>query len=104
VEYESLFGGESQPGQVPLHRNRQRLMPPVKSTPGEFTRLSRVILAKNPDDSVPTHTKGHEGNLLVGTQIRSLRMSGALDGALDVPATSHPLCHFVPLSDCSGWF
>jgi hypothetical protein len=29
------------------------------------------------------HTEGHEENLLVGTQIQSLTMSGPLDGALE---------------------
>jgi hypothetical protein len=42
------------------------------------------------------HTEGREGSLLVGTQIRSLRMSGPLVGAFDAPAAGHPLCHFVP--------
>jgi hypothetical protein len=28
-----------------------------------------VILAENPDGSMPAHTKGHEGNLPVGAQI-----------------------------------
>jgi hypothetical protein len=32
-------------------------------------RPSQVILAENPDGSMVAHTKGHEGNLLVGTQI-----------------------------------
>jgi hypothetical protein len=31
--------------------------------------LSQVILAENPDGSMQAHTKGHKGNLLVGTQI-----------------------------------
>jgi hypothetical protein len=31
---------------------------------------------------MPAHTEGHEGNLLAGTQIQSLRMSGPLDGVL----------------------
>jgi hypothetical protein len=35
---------------------------------------------------VPAHTEGHEGNLLVRTRIRSLRMLAPLDGALDAPA------------------
>jgi hypothetical protein len=69
VELGSPFRGESQPGQVPLHSTRQGLMPPVKFGPGGFTRLSLIILAKNPDDSVPAHMKGREGNLSVKTQI-----------------------------------
>jgi hypothetical protein len=44
---------------------------------------------------MPSHMVGHEGNLLVGTQIQNLRMSGSLDGALGVPAIGHPLCYFV---------
>jgi hypothetical protein len=43
----------------------------------------------NPDDSMPAHTEGHEGNLLVGTKIRSLWMSGLLDGAPGAPTASH---------------
>jgi hypothetical protein len=65
-------------------------------------RLSRVILAENPDGSMPAHTKGREGNLSVGTQIRNLRMSGPLDGGLGAPTLSHHLCHFVPHFGCSG--
>jgi hypothetical protein len=41
----------------------------IKCRPGGFTRLFWVILAKNPDGSMPAHMKGHEGNLPVGTQI-----------------------------------
>jgi hypothetical protein len=63
--------------------------------------ISRVILAENPDGSMPAHMKGHEGNLSVGTQIRGLRMPGPLDGALGAPTASHPLCRFVPRSGCS---
>jgi hypothetical protein len=64
-------------------------------------RLSRVILAENLDGSIPAHTKGHEGNLSVETQIQSLRIPGPLDGALGLPTTSQPLCCFVPNSGCS---
>jgi hypothetical protein len=91
VEPRSPFGGESQLGQVPLHRIRQGLMPPIKSGSGGFTRLPQIIHAKNLDGSMSTHTEGHDGNLSFGTQIRSLRMSGPLDGASDAPATGHPL-------------
>jgi hypothetical protein len=35
--------------------------------------------------------EGCDGNLPAGTQIRSMRMSGALDGALEEPVVSHPL-------------
>jgi hypothetical protein len=49
-------------------------MPLVKSRPGCFKCLSWVILVENLDDSVPAHIKGREGNHLVGTQIRSLRV------------------------------
>jgi hypothetical protein len=31
---------------------------------------------ENPNGSMPSHTKGHEGNLPIGTQIQSLRMPG----------------------------
>jgi hypothetical protein len=34
---------------------------------------------------MPAHTEGSEGNLLVGNKIRSLKMSGPLDGSLDAP-------------------
>jgi hypothetical protein len=101
VEPGSPFGGESQSGQVPLHRIRQGVMPPlIKSGPGGFTHLSWVILAENPDGSMPAHTKGHEGNLPVGSQIQSLRMLSPLDGALGEPTAGHPLCRFIPRS---GW-
>jgi hypothetical protein len=71
-------------------------MPPsVKSVSGCFTRLSLIILAENSDGLVLAHTMGHEGNLLFGTQIRSLRLPGSLDGAPDVPTAGHPLCHFI---------
>jgi hypothetical protein len=43
--------------------------PPIKSKLGGFKLLPWVILAENPDGSVLAHMKGHEGNLLVGTQI-----------------------------------
>jgi hypothetical protein len=69
--------------------------PPIKSRPSGFTRLSSVILAENPDASMLAHTKGCEGNPLVGTQIRSLRMTGLLDGASNAPTAGHPLCHFA---------
>jgi hypothetical protein len=70
VERGSPFGGESQPGQVPLHRIRHGPMPPqIKFEPSGFMRLSQVILAENPDGSKVAHTKGREGKLLVGTQI-----------------------------------
>jgi hypothetical protein len=70
VEPGSPFGGESQLGQVPLHRIRQGPIPPdlpIKSGPSGFTRLSRVILAKNLDDLMPAHMEGHEGNLPIET-------------------------------------
>jgi hypothetical protein len=51
---------------------------------------------------VPAHTDGCEGNLLVETQIRSLRIPGPLNGVLDVPAAGHPLCRFLPRSGSSG--
>jgi hypothetical protein len=71
VDLGSPFRGESQPGQVLLHRIKQGLMPPpsIKSRLGGFMSLSQVILAENPDGSMQAHTKGHKGNLLVGTQI-----------------------------------
>jgi hypothetical protein len=78
-------------------------MPLVKSGLGDFMRLSRVILVENPDVSMPAHTKGCERNLVIGTQVRSLRMSGPLGGAPGAPTVDHPLCHFVPRSDCSVW-
>jgi hypothetical protein len=70
VEPRSPFRGESQLGQVPLHRIRQRANaspppPQIKSGPGGFTLLSRVVLAENPDGSMPGHMEGHEANLLV---------------------------------------
>jgi hypothetical protein len=65
-------------------------------------RLSRVILAENSDVSMLAHMEGHEENLLVGTKIRSLRISGPLNGAPGVPTAGHPLCPFVPHSGCSG--
>jgi hypothetical protein len=34
-----------------------------------FTRLAQAILAKDPDGSVPAHTKGREGILSVETRI-----------------------------------
>jgi hypothetical protein len=90
VEPGSPFRHEIQVGQVTLHRTIQGLMPPVKSRLDGFTHLSRIILAKNPDGSMPAHTKGCEGNLLLKTQIRSLRMSGPLDGAPDALTTGSP--------------
>jgi hypothetical protein len=59
-------------------------------------RLSRVILAKNLDGSMPAHTKGLEENLPVGTQIRSLKMLGPLDGAPNALTASQPF-----VSHCS---
>jgi hypothetical protein len=58
---------------------------------------------ENPDGSMLAHTEGHEGNLLVGTQIQSLRMPGPFDVASDEPTAGHPLCLFIPRSGCSGW-
>jgi hypothetical protein len=46
--------------------------------------------------------EGREGNLPIGAQIQILRMLGPLDGALNVPDASHPLCRFVSQSGCSG--
>jgi hypothetical protein len=57
---------------------------------------------ENLDELVLAHTEGREGNLLVETQIRSLRMLGPLDGAPDVLATGHPLCYFIPCFSCNG--
>jgi hypothetical protein len=34
--------------------------------------------------------------------MRNLKMSCPLDGAPDVLAIRHPLCHFVPRSGCLG--
>jgi hypothetical protein len=51
------IGGESQPGQVPLHRIRQGPMPPNQ------------ILPEILNGSLLAHTKGHEGNFLTKTQI-----------------------------------
>jgi hypothetical protein len=55
---------------------------PIKFGPGGFTHLSQVIIAENPDGSMLVHTGGHQGNLLDGTQIQSLRMPGPFDGAM----------------------
>jgi hypothetical protein len=76
--------------------------PLVKSEPGGFTHLSQVILAENPDGSMPAHMKGREGNLTIGTQMRSLRVLGPLNGAPDAPVDGHSLCCFIPRSGCSG--
>jgi hypothetical protein len=104
VGHGSPFGVESLLGQLPLHRIRQGMMPPlIKSGTGGFTRLSWVILPKNLDSSMLAHKKACEGNLPVGTQIRSLRMLDSLDGALGAPTNGHPLCRFVPCSGCSRW-
>jgi hypothetical protein len=66
----SPIGDDSRPGQVPLHSIRQGLMlPPINTGLGGFTHLSWVILTEIPDGSMPTHTKGREGNLPVRTQI-----------------------------------
>jgi hypothetical protein len=102
VESGSPCIGESQRGQVSLHRTRQGQMPPGQIV----ARWFQVTFPGNPyrknlDGYIPSHTKGCEGNLLTGAQIQSLRMSGPLDGALGVPAAGHPLCHFVPRSVCS---
>jgi hypothetical protein len=78
VEPGSPFGGESRPGQVPLHRANA----PIKFGSGGFTRLSQVILEEDLDGSMPAHTKESEGNHPVETQIRSLRISCPLDEAL----------------------
>jgi hypothetical protein len=69
VEPGSPFGGESQPGQVPLHRIKQGLMPPspIKFGLGGFTCVSWVILVQNSDGSMPAHMKGREGNLPIET-------------------------------------
>jgi hypothetical protein len=67
VELGSPFGGESQPGQVPLYRIRQGLVPKIKSGPSGFTHLSLVILVENSDSSMLAHMMGHEGILPVGT-------------------------------------
>jgi hypothetical protein len=70
VEHGSPFWGQSQTGQVPLHRIRQGLMPPlIKSGSGGFTHLSWVILAENSDGSMLAHMKGRKGNLPIRTQI-----------------------------------
>jgi hypothetical protein len=52
---------------------------------------------------MPAHTEGHEGNLLVMTQIQSLRMLGPLDVAPGAPIAGHPLYRFIPRSGYSGW-
>jgi hypothetical protein len=41
----------------------------IKFGLGSFARLSQVILTEIPDDSLATHMNGHEGNLLVVTEI-----------------------------------
>jgi hypothetical protein len=64
-------------------------------------RFSWVILVEDRDGSMLAHTEWHEGNLLVRTQIRSLRMLGLLNGSPGGPTAGHPLCHFVPCSSCS---
>jgi hypothetical protein len=56
VEPGSPCSGESQQGQVDLHRTIQGLIPPSKSLLGKPGWLDA------------THTEGHEGNLLVGTR------------------------------------
>jgi hypothetical protein len=76
-------------------------MPLVKFRPGGFMRLTRVILAEILDGSVLALTKGRGGDLPVRTQIRSLRMLGPLEGAMDVSGAGHPLCCFIHRSSCS---
>jgi hypothetical protein len=55
-------------------------MPPGQIQTRWFHASFLIILIKNMDGSMPAHTKGHEGNLPVRTQIQSLRMLGPLDG------------------------
>jgi hypothetical protein len=51
------------------------------------------------------HTKECEGNLLAGTQIRSTRMLGHLDGALEVPCVASSLTLFTQgCADLTGGF
>jgi hypothetical protein len=71
VEPRSPFEGESQRGQLPLHRITQGLMPPppIKSLSGYFTRLSQIIREENLDVSMPVDTEGHDRNLSYKTQI-----------------------------------
>jgi hypothetical protein len=57
---------------------------------GCFTHPSYLILVESQDSSMPAHTEGHEENLPTETQIRSLRMSGPLDGAPGVPTCHTP--------------
>jgi cellulase/cellobiase CelA1 len=69
-------------------------MPPIKSEPGGFKHLFWVIPSgENLDGSALTHTEGRKGNLLVRTQIRSLRISGPLDGAPDEPVAGQSFHH-----------
>jgi hypothetical protein len=77
------------------------MYPLIKSGPGGFSHLSRVILVENSDGLMPAHIEGHEVNLPVKTQIQSLRMLGPLDEVTDVPAVGHPLCRFVAHFGCS---
>jgi hypothetical protein len=79
-------------------------MPLIKFRPGGFTRLSRIILVENSDGLMLVCIKGREGNLLVGTQIRNLRMLVPLDGTSGAPTADHPLCRFIPCSGCFGQF
>jgi hypothetical protein len=65
-------------------------------------RFSQIILEKYLDGLMLAHTKGREGNLPVGTQIQSLRMPGALDGASETPTVGHHLSRFVAHSGCFG--
>jgi ABC-type transport system involved in multi-copper enzyme maturation permease subunit len=51
---------------------------------------------------MPTHMEGHEGNLLAGTQIQSLRVSSPLDGALESATCWLPFVLLCP-SLCLLW-
>jgi hypothetical protein len=55
---------------MPLHKIRHGIMPPlIKYVPGGFTSLSQVVLAEKPDNSMPAHMEGLEGNLPIETLI-----------------------------------
>jgi hypothetical protein len=70
VEPGSPFGGERQPGQVPLNRTRHGLVPPPPPSQTRTWWLQASFPGnpwqENLDDSVPTHMEGMKGTSQMG--------------------------------------
>jgi hypothetical protein len=102
VELGSLFTSESQLGPILVHRTRQGLIPPlasIKSEPGGFNRLSRVIpIEKTLMARCQPTRRGMKETSRLGPRYQACGCRVLSMGPQKVPDAGHPFCVALSLA------